>query len=277
MQTFSLDTGHLGCFYGQQAITTQVTLSMIIRTEAIVLRSIPFRETSRIVTLFTRERGKMSVLAKGARRMKSAFGSSLQPMSYTQIVFYHRSSRNLQVLSESTHIRLFHDIGRSIEKLSVGLRIMELTTFLLQEEEPDAEIFHLILDVLTLLDRTDGQVQKLLHYFQLHLAACMGFAPHFDREMVRKLPNSGGALSFDTGYIGLSDMASSCKRVASRDALYAFAVFARAEPSAVMQWEIVPAVMQEVSDLIEDYMRYHVEGAYPMRSEKIFRQLQRPQ
>ena len=93
---------------------------MIIRTEAIVLRKMEYRETSQIVTLFTREKGKMAVLAKGARLLKSRFGSSLQPMSYTQVVFYHKPTRGLQTLSESAHVQPFHRISRDLEKSPSG-------------------------------------------------------------------------------------------------------------------------------------------------------------
>ena len=102
----------------------------IIRTDAIVLRGLDYGETSRIVTLFTRERGKMSVMAKGARKTKSKFGSTLQPMSHVEVVFYYKPTRTLQILSESSHVRAFHDLQRSLEKITLGLRVVELVVVL---------------------------------------------------------------------------------------------------------------------------------------------------
>ena len=63
----------------------------VVHTEAIVLRTIDYSETSRIVTLFTRELGKTGIMAKGARAAKSRFGSTLQPMNRIAAVINIRS------------------------------------------------------------------------------------------------------------------------------------------------------------------------------------------
>ncbi|MEL6615154.1 MAG: DNA repair protein RecO, partial [Bacteroidota bacterium] len=69
---------------------------MIVRTDAVVLRTLDFRETSRIVTLLTRQHGITGVVANGARRTKSVFGSTLQPTAYLQVVYYYKPGRGLQ-------------------------------------------------------------------------------------------------------------------------------------------------------------------------------------
>ena len=73
---------------------------MIIRTEAIVLRTMKYRETSRIATLYTKERGKVSVIAKGARDGKSRMGGALQPMNHVVALVYMKESRDLQLLTQ---------------------------------------------------------------------------------------------------------------------------------------------------------------------------------
>ena len=67
----------------------------IVHSDAIVLRSIDYGETSRIVTLFTRERGKIGVMAKGARANRSRFGSTLEPLSHINVVLYYKPGRDL--------------------------------------------------------------------------------------------------------------------------------------------------------------------------------------
>ena len=246
---------------------------MIIRTEAIVLRTMAYRETSQIVTLFTREKGKLAVLAKGARLMKSRFGSSLQPMSYTQVVFYHRPTRGLQTLSESAHVQPFHHISNDLEKISVGLRIVELVYALMQEEDQNPQVFNLLLEVLGRLDATDAHAANLLPYFQLRLGTALGFAPHFDREAVDHLPNQGGFLTLDAGAILPFQAMAEAARRASRTALRAFSIFARADLDTVMRMRLSREARRETTILIEDYLRYHVEDAYPSRSDKIISQL----
>ena len=246
---------------------------MIIRTEAIVLRKMDYRETSQIVTLFTREKGKMAVLAKGARLLMSRFGSSLQPMSYTQVIFYHKPTRGLQTLSESAHVQPFHRISRDLEKISMGWRIVELVYALMEEEQQHPQVFNLLVEVLGRLDEADVHAINLLPYFQMRLATVLGFAPDIDREMVDHLPDEGGVLTLDTGAILLPDATPRAARRAARTALRAFAILARADLDTVMRMRLDADTRREVNALIEDFLRYHVEDAYPSRSDKIIGQL----
>ncbi len=246
---------------------------MIIRTEAIVLRVMKYRETSQIVTLFTREKGKMAVLAKGARLLKSRFGSSLQPMSYTQVVFYHKPTRGLQTLSESTHVQFFHGISRNLEKISIGLRIVELIYALMPEEEQNPQVFNLLVEVLGRLDEAEAHTINVLPYFQMRLGTVLGFAPDIDRDMVEHLPDEGGVLALDTGAILPPDATPRAARRAARTALRAFAILARADLDTVMRMRLDAETRREVNALIEDFLRYHVEDAYPSRSDKIIGQL----
>ena len=246
---------------------------MIIRTEAIVLRAMKYRETSQIVTLFTREKGKMAVLAKGARLLKSRFGSSLQPMSYTEVVFYYKPTRGLQTLSESAHFQFFHGISRNLEKISIGLRIVELIYALMPEEQQHPQVFNLLVEVLARLDEADAHAINLLPYFQMRLGMMLGFAPDIDRDMVEHLPDEGGVLALDTGAILLPDATPRAAHRAARTALRAFAILARADLDTVMRMRLDADTRREVNALVEDFLRYHVEDAYPSRSDKIIGQL----
>lgn len=246
---------------------------MIIRTEAVVLRSMAYGETSQIVTLFTREKGKIAVLAKGARLIKSRFGSSLQPMSYSQVVFYYKPTRQLQTLSESSHVYAFHGIGRQLEKLALGQRVMELVAALLQDEEQNPMVFNLVVQVLDALNQAEERITNVLFYFQLRLAALLGFEPHIDRDAVQALDDNGGLLLLNEGAILASHAVAPSARPASRAALRAFAIFTRADLEAILRMTLPKAVESEVHDLIEGYFRYHVADAYPTRSDKVLGQM----
>lgn len=246
---------------------------MIIRTEAVVLRRMDYGETSQIVTVFTREKGKIAVLAKGARLPKSRFGSSLQPMSYSQVVFYYKPTRQLQTLSESSHVYAFHGIGRQLEKLALGQRIMELVAALLQDEEQNPMVFNLLVQTLDALNQAEERVGNVLFYFQLRLASLLGFDPHINREAVQALGEDGGLLLLNEGAVLASSAVAPSARPASRAALRAFAIFARADLEAVLRMSLPKAVESEVHDLIDAYFRYHVADAYPTRSDKVLGQM----
>ena len=248
---------------------------MILQTEAFVLRSIDYGETSRIVTLFTRQRGKIAVMARGARRSGSRFGSSLQPMSYSSVVIYYKPSRGIQTLSESSHLHFFDGITRDLERVSCGLRIIELVYALMQEEEQNQRVFILVLEVLERLNRTVERTDNLLYYFQLRFASILGFAPDIERNAVEALSETG-FLSLETGAIlPVRPPHAASVRQASRRALRAFAICARAALETVMRMRLDPATERELSRLIDDFVHYHVEESFPTRAAKIVGQMRR--
>ena len=254
----------------------------IIRTEAVVLRSLDYGETSQIVTLFTREKGKLGVMAKGARRPKSSFGATLQPMAYTQVVFYYKPTRTLQTLSESSHVESFHRLRRDLTSITMGLRIVELVDALMEEEDPQPEAFALLVRVLRRLNAREARATNLWPYAQLRLAQILGVAPAVERERVEAVTGDEGVLSLvdggvypDTGRDRAPDTAVPEEpRRASRAALRAYAICARADLDTVMRLDMTPPVQREVEALVRDFLRYQFDDAYPDRSRSVIAQLE---
>ena len=246
---------------------------MLLRTEAVVVRSMPYGETSRIAPLFTLQKGKLTVMAKGARAARSRFGSSLEVLSHIQAVIYHRPSRSMQTLSESTHLSLFLRATQQLDRLAAGLRACELTYALTEEEEPQPDIFSLLVRTLEALDKEQTNASCVQMYFQMRLAEALGFAPDFARDDVQALDDSGGYLLLDTGAIVAEATTSHSVRRATRSALRAFAILARAKLEVIERMRLTPEQLPETRQLVDDFLRYHVAEAYPTRGEAIFKEL----
>ncbi len=240
---------------------------MILRTDAVVLRAFRYGETSLIVTLFSRDRGKISVLAKGARVPKSRFGATLQPLSMIQAVYSHKPTRTLQTLRETSHVLRFRHLHDDLNRLTAGLRMVELVQALMQEEEVHRDVFHLLVESLQALDGTAGRPELALFYFEVRLAALLGYAPQFTRESIEALTDDGGVLFFADGRV--DGQAGAVGRRASRHALRAFAVVARAELHHVLRMKLDDETAAEAGRLVEDYLRFHTEDAYPTRTQGV--------
>ncbi len=246
----------------------------IIRSEAIVLRSLEYGETSQIVTILTQEKGKLTVMAKGARRPNSAFGASLQPMAYTQVVFYYKPTRSMQMLSESTLMEPMHSIRRSLYKITVGLRIVELLRALLEDEDPQPAVFDLARQALRRLDTAGQRPSNIWPYFQLRLAARLGFAPAVQREAVEQVTGADGRIDLTSGAVhAANDTTSAAQRRVTRAALRAYAIFARADLDTVMRMHLEQPLRREVERLVDAYMRYQFEAAYPTTCSEVISQL----
>jgi len=247
--------------------------SNILHTEAVVLRSIDFSETSKIVTFFTLERGKMGVIAKGARATKSRFGSTLEPMNQISVVIHCKEGRDLQILSEASHVQHHNTLRSSLDRMETGLRIIELMNALMQSDQKNEKVFSLLISSLTALDIAPGRTTNLWPFFQLRLASILGFEPAFESDIVKLMETEAGVLDLKSGRIASQSDAGFVAVRSSRKVLRAFAVLARATLSDVMRMELDGATAAEVESLVASYLRHHVEDQYPTRSARVFAQL----
>jgi DNA repair protein RecO (recombination protein O) len=252
------------------------TPPMITRTDAVVLRALDYGETSQIVTLYTRQHGRVSVMARGSRRPKSRFGSTLQPMSYVQAVYYHKAGRDLQTLKEASHVHLLRSLSADVAKLTAGYRMVELVRALTEQEDPSPTLFALLLHALLRLDEAGENAANVLPHFQLRMAAVLGFAPDVRKEDVVALPEGGGVLALDSGGILPAGAAHKAGVRASRSALRAFAVFARADLDTALRMRLSADQHAEVLRAVDAYLRHHIEGRYPTRVSEVTRQLTAP-
>ena len=242
-------------------------------SDAIVLRSIDYGETSRIVTLFTQERGKMGAMAKGARASRSRFGSTLEPLAHINVVLYCKPGRELQLVSEASHVYTHDVLRKSLERIEIGLRMLELTSSLLQNDEAHPEVFSLLASSLSALEMAPARTGNIWPFYQIRLATHLGFGPSFDGDLVKSMTQDTGYLNLKTGEIAPESGAGFHPFSASRPALRAFAVLARAHLSDIVRMELSPGVAAEVNALMMAYLKFHVEEAYPHRSSKVFAQL----
>src|SRR6516165_11970764 len=87
------------------------------RSLALVVRTVDVFETSLVATLFTRELGKVAVLAKGARRLKSSFQGGLDLLSVSDIVMFPKASETLDLLAEAAPVERFTSLRRDLAAL----------------------------------------------------------------------------------------------------------------------------------------------------------------
>jgi DNA repair protein RecO (recombination protein O) len=145
----------------------------IIKTEGVVLKRRDFGETSRVAVAYTRDAGKVQLLAKGARNPKNKYGAALEPLSRGEFVFYWRESKELFTLSETATIRPGRFIREDAKALPYGLAMVEAVDKLSGEGDADPRLYELLASTLEALDR-GGPPAPLLAQFLLKLAAQLG-------------------------------------------------------------------------------------------------------
>jgi DNA repair protein RecO (recombination protein O) len=149
------------------------------KATAIILRTVEFSETSLVVTLFTREFGKIGALAKGARRLKGPFESALDLLALCRIVFLHKSSEALDLLTEAKLLRRFRPAGHDLSGLYAGYYIAELLDGLTDDDDPHPELFDLADETLAAIGSGESVAKRVVR-FELIALKLLGHVPSLD-------------------------------------------------------------------------------------------------
>jgi len=123
------------------------------KTEALVIRLADWSESSKVVTLFSRDFGKLAAVAKGAKRLKSAFESALDLLTICNIVIIRKSGGSLDILTEAKLQKRFTARNGSLESLYAGYYLAELLDSLTELDDPHPELYD---ETLNTLDRLSG-------------------------------------------------------------------------------------------------------------------------
>lgn len=152
----------------------------IHKTAAVVLRSLDYGESDRILTFYTAGFGKLTGIAKGARRSKKRFANILELFSCIQIVFSRRERDSLALIQEGSLLNQYPRIREDLEKTLMASYLLELTDKFTLEGKKNAELFQLLLSFLVLLEGGNNP-EGLLRFFEIRLLKHAGYEPVLDR------------------------------------------------------------------------------------------------
>jgi DNA repair protein RecO (recombination protein O) len=155
---------------------------MLIKDIAICIRASDYSETSQIVTFFTREHGKISAIAKGAKRAKSAFDGPIEVFSHGQVVYSEAVRENLSTLTEFEQKRGFSVLVRQLFCYHCGLFAAELVDSMTSDKDPHPQLFQGLMEFLCHMEEAadnEGRSESLvfLILFQLRLLSEVGLQP----------------------------------------------------------------------------------------------------
>ncbi|MCL2744382.1 MAG: DNA repair protein RecO [Planctomycetaceae bacterium] len=132
--------------------------------EAVVIRSIDFSETSRILTLFTKNFGKIEAIAKGGRRLKSPFENALDLLARISVTFLLKKGDVLDLLTEAKLNKRFNVKRNNQAGLYAGYYAAELVNLLTQRGDPSPNIYNLLTETLDDAETAAALMKTLLHF-----------------------------------------------------------------------------------------------------------------
>lgn len=151
----------------------------IVRTEGVVLRYTNFKEADRMLTIFSPDRGKMQVLARGCRKPSSRLLAASQVFCYADYVFI--KSKEIYIMTQSEVKNSFYNIRNDVERLAYGTYILNLTEEAVSYEEANFRLFYMLLHTLSHLSYGEVIPEDVTHIFELKLIDMLGYRPVLDR------------------------------------------------------------------------------------------------
>lgn len=152
----------------------------LIKTSAITLKSRKWGEADRIVTLYTREIGKIRGIARGARRQKSRLGAALEPLTLCELNLFEKSGDSLYRISQVDLIEPFMRFREDLTLMTAAARMANVVAAVTPDGDPDAQLFETLEQGLYSLIATDDPGLTAL-LFQIRLLGLTGFRPQTDQ------------------------------------------------------------------------------------------------
>jgi DNA repair protein RecO (recombination protein O) len=143
---------------------------------AICIRTVDYSDTSQIVTLFTKTHGKISAIAKGAKRKKSSFDGPIELFSYGQITFTDSITSKLATLTEFVQRPVFLPLRRKLYPMNCAMFAAELISAFTEENDPNADLFQTFTNFIEDVQsaENDNDSLSLLILFQITLLNQIG-------------------------------------------------------------------------------------------------------
>ncbi|HXX58090.1 MAG TPA: DNA repair protein RecO [Thermodesulfovibrionales bacterium] len=240
---------------------------MLQRTEAIVLKTTPFSEADLIVTFLSSDCGLLKTFAKSPRKVKSRFGSSLEPLTHAKISFWGREDAGLPRLTQSDIVRPFQSVRDDLESFFSMAEILELTLNLLPEREPNRDIFRLLWGILDAIDtdysrlrldkrRSKGFLDCLVLFSKVKLLDMAGYGPAL--EGCARCGRSGVNFYIAHGSVicGACTSAMDGQIKVSPGAIELYATLRKWETSKIARIRPSGTMLAELSGLIDAHLRY---------------------
>ena len=229
----------------------------LYRDEAIVLRTHKLGEADRIITLLTRQHGRVRAVAKGVRKTTSRWGSRLEP--FTHVDLQLAEGRNLDVITQADTLDAFPSrLGDHYDRYTAGTVMLETAERLVTEEkQPALQQFLLLVGGLRAMTSGDRTPAQVLDSYLLRSLAVAGYAPSFT-HCARCgdpgphgwfAPSAGGALCADCRVPGSASPSAHTLEVMGALLAGDWPIVATADPRH----------LREASGLVAAFLHWHLE------------------
>ncbi|MEW6273961.1 MAG: DNA repair protein RecO [Bacillota bacterium] len=230
----------------------------LYKTDAVVLRTVNVREADLLLVLFSREYGKIRVMAHGARKPTSRKRGFVQPFCCSQFLLH--KGREMDSVSQCAGLELFPDLQENLRTLAYATYLAELVENLTAEGEANENVFLLLLQAFRLLPRGDAEV--LARAFESKLVGFLGYRPVLQRCAGCRGALAGTPVGFSAASGGV--LCASCAKKeesvfwCQRGTVETLKLFLRWELARLENLKVGARAKKELKAILESYLEYHL-------------------
>ena len=239
------------------------------RVHALVLRSKAFMEADRLVTLFSREKGKIQAVARGARRPRNRFSGTTGVFTFG--LFYLYRGKNLENLSIVEVLEPFGDLREDLDKIAYASYLAELVDKVLEDGQVQPDIFTLLLQAFHVLD-AGIDPRRTARAFEIRLLMLLGLQPELSRcvHCGQSLERSGNRVGISPSQGGIlcpdcRPMDESCIQV-SRGSVEMLKRLAQTELSRLSMLRCSEEMEYDLERMMTACISYYVDRPLPSRA-----------
>ena len=150
-------------------------MANIINVNGIILKEVPYKESDKIITILTKEKGKISIYVHGAKKLDSIFFSVCQLYSYASFSIYENKGK--YHLKEANLIESFYDLRNTLEGSALASYVAETSLDVTQEEQNEENILRLVLNSLYCISNSLKPLWQIKGTYEMRLCAEIGYMP----------------------------------------------------------------------------------------------------
>ncbi len=231
-----------------------------LRVEGIILQHADWGEADRLVTIFTREHGKIRAIAKGVRKPRSRKAGHLEPITRASLLLAR--GRDLFILTQAEANETYTDIREDLVSLCYAAYLIELLASFTYEEEENQTLYRLLANSLSRLNQGD-EPQRVMHYYEIRLLELVGYRPQ-----LFACANCEAEIKAEDQYFSVTLGGVLCPkcgrqtpgaRPISMDALRYLRHFQRSSYAQATRARINPAIYKEIETLMDFYITHLLE------------------
>jgi len=235
-----------------------VTRARTYEVSALLIRQRDLGEADRILTLFTRERGKLSAVAKGVKRLRSKLAPVLQLFAQARLQL--AAGRSLEVVTQASPEQAFPHLREDVDRYACACYVAELTDAMMEEHAAAEWVFELLAATLSGLDGGGGMA-ALMRGFELKLLSGLGYGPELEAcvSCGVQLEKQAGGFSVPEGGVVCRRCARETGTPLSPAALQGMRDMVRLPQEELGRRRLTEKTRQELERLMRRFVDYRAE------------------